>query len=89
MAVMFITIFVFVGAMSFVDARQNPSQYTVIWAIAITLLLIVIFIAFLDVLNNFRIHRAHTAAMSAANRQRVIEELTKAAAETTSDSSES
>jgi len=77
MAVMVVFIFVSVGAMSFVNRQTNQSQFVVVWSIAIALLLIVVFIAFLDVLNNLRIHRRIAAAAAAEARAR----LTQAALE--------
>ncbi len=72
-AVMVVFIFVLVGALSFVNHRTNQSQFVVIWSIAISLLLIVVFIAFMDVVNNLRIHRRAAADAAAAARIRLTE----------------
>jgi undecaprenyl pyrophosphate phosphatase UppP len=77
MAVMVAFLFVCVGAMSFVNQQTNQSQFVVVWSIAITLLLVVIFIAFLDVINNLRIHRRLAARAATDARAR----LAQAAAE--------
>jgi hypothetical protein len=58
---------------SFVNHRTNQSQFVVVWSIAISLLLIVVFIAFLDVVNNLRIHRRAAAEAAAAARTRLTE----------------
>lgn len=73
LAVMVVFIFVCVGAMSFVSRQTNQSQFVVVWSIAISLLLAVVFIAFLDVLNNLRIHRRFAAEAAAQARARLAQ----------------
>jgi len=72
MLVMFVAIAVLVYAASFADGDLDPQGYTVTWALALTLLLLIVFLAFLDVLNNLRIHRRDRAksAIEARNRLR-------------------
>jgi uncharacterized membrane protein len=78
MAIMVAFIFVSVGAMSFVNQQTNQSQFVVVWSIAISLLLIVVFIAFLDVLNNLRIQRRITAQAAAEARARLSQAAAQA-----------
>lgn len=73
MIVMLIAMPLFVYGAGFADHRADPQRYAVIWAGAISLLLLVIFAAFIDMLNNLRIHRADAARASAMTRAALIE----------------
>jgi uncharacterized membrane protein SpoIIM required for sporulation len=71
MLVMFVAIAVLVYAASFADGDLDPQGYTVTWAMALTLLLLIVFLAFLDVLNNLRIHRRDRARSAIDARYRL------------------
>lgn len=72
MIVMAVAVFVFLGALSFVDEERTPSRYAVTWAMAITLLLLIVFAAFVDVLNSFRLHRAEARRIAEEARTNLL-----------------
>ncbi|MCL4210759.1 MAG: hypothetical protein HRU76_03740 [Phycisphaeraceae bacterium] len=80
MIVMLIATPLFVYGAGFADHRADPQRYAVIWAGAISLLLLVIFAAFIDMLNNLRIHRADAARAGAMTRAALIDAARQIAA---------
>lgn len=71
--VMMIALISLAYAMSFADEVTDPHWYTTAWVLSITMLLAIVFLAFLDVLNNMHLHRKDHQFMITETRSRIIE----------------
>jgi len=79
LVVIFVGLIVIVRAVSFIDERVDPTGYTVTWAMAILLVLILLFIAFIDLLNNLRLHRNDRERALLESRERLARAIADAA----------
>ena len=70
MAVLLVSLPVFVRAISFINHQANPNQFVIIWSMLLLLLLLLVITAIADAINTMNIHR-----------EQQIKEMAKAAAD--------